>query len=79
MNEKDFLHWLSGFFELGDPKTLNEAQIKLIREKISQVKAGGEVVSHSGENLSLKSSFFPISGGMVKSDSILPVHTILTC
>ena len=37
MNERDFVYWLQGFFELTDSKKLTEAQVKMIKEHLALV------------------------------------------
>ncbi len=37
MNSNDFAMWLNGFFELSDSKTLNESQVRIIREHLNLV------------------------------------------
>lgn len=37
MNPINFVYWLQGFLEIGDPKSLNEVQIQEIRNHISLV------------------------------------------
>lgn len=31
MTSRDFVYWLQGFFEIADPKTLNEIQLDQVR------------------------------------------------
>jgi hypothetical protein len=35
-NEKEFILWLHGFFEISNPKTLNEEQTALIRGEVEK-------------------------------------------
>ena len=37
MNPINFVYWLQGFLEIGDPKSLNEIQIQEIRNHIALV------------------------------------------
>lgn len=37
MNSRDFVYWLQGLFELGDPKELNEKQTNLIKRHLNMV------------------------------------------
>lgn len=37
MNSNEFCRWLQGFFEMADPKTLNEKQLQVIREHLQLV------------------------------------------
>lgn len=37
MSERDFIYWLNGFLENGEPKTLNEEQLKTIRDHLKLV------------------------------------------
>ena len=37
MNEHDFVYWLNGFFELSGATTLNEEQVRVIKEHIALV------------------------------------------
>lgn len=37
MTTKDFCYWLQGFIEVGDPKTITEGQLKVIKEHLSLV------------------------------------------
>lgn len=37
MNPINFVYWLQGFLEIGDPKSLNEVQIQEIRNHIALV------------------------------------------
>lgn len=37
MNERDFLYWLNGFLELSGSVTLNEKQVRIIKEHIALV------------------------------------------
>lgn len=37
MTPRDFVYWLNGLLELGQPETLNKAQIKSIREHLDLV------------------------------------------
>jgi len=37
MNSLEFAYWLQGFFELANPKTLNETQVQIIREHLDMV------------------------------------------
>lgn len=37
MNERDFVYWLQGFFELTESKELTPDQVKVIREHLSLV------------------------------------------
>lgn len=34
MNERDFIFWLSGFFELFESKELTEKQVNIIKERL---------------------------------------------
>ena len=37
MQERDFIYWLNGFLELSGATTLNEEQVKVIKEHIALV------------------------------------------
>jgi hypothetical protein len=37
MNSEHFIYWLQGFFELSGTATLNEEQVKVIKEHIALV------------------------------------------
>lgn len=37
MKYSEFCHWLNGFFELNEPKTINEPQVELIKKHIEMV------------------------------------------
>jgi hypothetical protein len=37
MEAKDFVYWLQGMFELSDPKTLDEKQVKMIKNHLKLV------------------------------------------
>lgn len=37
MTTEQFTYWLNGFFEISDAKTLNEKQIKIIKDHLSLV------------------------------------------
>jgi hypothetical protein len=37
MNERDFIYWLQGFLELSGATTLNEQQVKIIKDHIALV------------------------------------------
>jgi hypothetical protein len=37
MEERDFVYWLNGFFELSGATTLNEQQVKVIKEHLALV------------------------------------------
>jgi hypothetical protein len=37
MNERDFVYWLQGFFELTDTDKLSEAQVKMIKAHLALV------------------------------------------
>lgn len=37
MNERDFVYWLQGFFELTESKELTPDQVRIIREHLSLV------------------------------------------
>lgn len=37
VNERDFYYWLRGFFELTGAKTLDEQQVKMIKEHMDLV------------------------------------------
>lgn len=37
MNERDFVYWLNGFLEVGNPKTLNATQVKQIKDHLKLV------------------------------------------
>jgi len=37
MNTTEFVYWLQGMFELTDTKTLNENQVKIIKEHLKLV------------------------------------------
>jgi len=37
MEAKSFIYWLQGYFELNDPKTIDEKTIKVIRNHINLV------------------------------------------
>lgn len=37
MTSRDFCYWLQGVFEIGQPKSLNEEQIELIRRHLNMV------------------------------------------
>lgn len=37
MNSEHFIYWLQGFFELSGTETLNEEQVKVIKEHIAFV------------------------------------------
>ena len=52
MNSEHFIYWLQGFFELSETATLNEEQVKVIKEHISLVleKKTTSSVSSLGEH-----------------------------
>ncbi len=37
MNSQDFCYWLQGFLEMGDPKELNESQVKMLKQHLNLV------------------------------------------
>lgn len=37
MKAENFVYWLQGFFELGEPKTLDERQVQLIKNHLNMV------------------------------------------
>ena len=37
MTSRDLIYWLQGLMELGDPKTLNEKQVDLIKKHLAMV------------------------------------------
>lgn len=37
MTPENFVYWLQGLLELGSPKKLNEAQVRMIKEHIALV------------------------------------------
>jgi hypothetical protein len=37
MNEREFCYWLQGLLELSDTKTLDEKQVKIIRDHLNLV------------------------------------------
>jgi len=37
MQAIEFCYWLQGFMEIGDPKTLNEVQVQIIKDHIALV------------------------------------------
>lgn len=37
MTSRDFIYWLQGYFELNDPKTIDEKTIKIIRNHVNLV------------------------------------------
>ena len=37
MNERDFVYWLQGFFEISREKSLDESQTKIIKEHLALV------------------------------------------
>lgn len=37
MNERDFYYWLQGYFELSGSKTLDEEQVKMVKEHMALV------------------------------------------
>jgi len=37
MNSEHFIYWLQGFFELSETATLNEEQVKVIKQHIALV------------------------------------------
>ncbi len=37
MKSRDFIFWLQGYFELNDPKTIDEKTIKIIRNHVNLV------------------------------------------
>ncbi len=37
MTERDFAYWLQGFFEINNPKTLNEEQTQCIKQQLDLV------------------------------------------
>ena len=37
MKARDLIYWLQGFMELGEPKTLNEKQVALIKAHLNMV------------------------------------------
>jgi hypothetical protein len=37
MKSRDFCYWLQGVFEVLDPKTLDETQVKLIKDHLNMV------------------------------------------
>ena len=37
MTEKDFMYWLQGFFELSGATSLNEDQVKVLKEHVALV------------------------------------------
>jgi hypothetical protein len=50
MTERDFIYWLKGVFEVNGPKTLDEAQVALIKEHLDLVgkKVTGQPVPPAG-------------------------------
>lgn len=37
MNSENFCYWLKGFFELENPKNLNEQQVEMIKDHLNLV------------------------------------------
>jgi hypothetical protein len=37
MNERDFVYWLNGLMELGEPETLNAKQVQMIKDHLKYV------------------------------------------
>lgn len=37
MSSRDFVYWLQGFFEIGDPANLDARQVALIRQHLAMV------------------------------------------
>lgn len=37
MTSRDFAYWLQGFFEIANPKELNEKQLQLIKQHLHMV------------------------------------------
>jgi len=37
MDAQNFAYWLQGYFELNDPKSLNEKQVQIIKDHLAQV------------------------------------------
>lgn len=46
MNERDFVYWLQGYLEMSGAKTLNEEQVKIIKDHIKLVAV--KVTPHYG-------------------------------
>ena len=54
MSERDFIYWLSGFLENGEPRELNEEQLKTVRDhlklvstKVTPTNFTGQYVHHT--------------------------------
>lgn len=62
MNSQDFIYWLNGFMEIANPKSLDENQIKVIRDHIALVltKVTPNVYIPKLSSPTLDPNYFPI-------------------
>lgn len=43
MNNRDFTYWMEGFFEISEPKSINDKQLTMIKEHIKLVSATEQI------------------------------------
>ena len=93
MNAEHFIYWLQGFFELSGAATLNEEQVKVIKEHIALVLEKKTSISVNGINGA--TWYIPASGPyinpdkpseaakenirLLSKDDVINVQTHLTC
>lgn len=90
MTAEQFTYWLNGFFELSGATTLNEQQVKIVRDHIALVmkketpQYTGITIAPNNPNL----KWYPatatpekieVTCNTVVQDTILDVPTNLTC
>jgi hypothetical protein len=86
MTAEQFTYWLQGFFELSRTTTLNEQQVKIVKDHIALVlnKATPRYDTTGKDVIYVKDDRFNQvkAGGtfnQIKADTILDINTHLSC
>lgn len=69
MTERDFFYWLQGYLELSDGQTLNEKQIKIIKDHIKLVAI----------KVTPNNTLTTIGHGITYTPTHTPVDTAIIC
>jgi hypothetical protein len=82
MTAEQFTYWLQGFFELSGATTLNEQQVKVVKDHIALVLKK-ETIQYTGITIAPNNpniKLYPTNNySTVVQDSLVDVPTNLTC
>ena len=78
MTTEQFVYWLQGYFELSGAKTLNEEQVKIVKDHIALVL---NKVTPRYDTTAKDVIYVKTDGtfNQVKTDAILDIKTHLSC